>query len=92
MVKKSIAFSKYPALLQLEQCHGVDVGNAYGTAESAKSFTGLIAKSQRQGFRTSLSTSNHFFSVLMGGTTDVGNVEDELIAMHVESLTTSHIR
>ena len=83
MVKKSIAFNKYPALLQLEQHHGVDMGCAYGTVESTKSFIGFIAKSQHQGFPTSLSTctSSHFFSVLMDGTTDAGSVEQELIAI-----------
>lgn len=86
MAKESIAFSKYPALLQLEERHGVDMGHAYGTAESAKSFTGFIAKSQRQGFLTSLSTSTRFFSVLMDGTTDVGNVEEELIAIVYRAL------
>lgn len=31
MAKKSIPFAKYPALLQLEQRHGVDMGHAYNT-------------------------------------------------------------
>ena len=35
-------FAKYPALLQLEEHHGVDVGSAYRTPDSAKSSTGSI--------------------------------------------------
>ena len=40
MVKENISFAKYPVLLQLEEHHGVDVGSAYRTPDSAKSFTG----------------------------------------------------
>ena len=42
MAKESIPFAKYPALLQLEEHHGVDVGSAYRTPDSAKSSTGSI--------------------------------------------------
>ena len=81
MAKESIPFAKYPALLQLEQHHGVDIGHAYNTPESAKAFTGFIAKSQCQGFLNILSSNNHFYSLLMDGTTDAGNVEEELVAL-----------
>ena len=64
MAKESIPFAKYPALLQLEQRHGVDIGHAYNTPESAKAFTGFIAKSQRQGFLNILSSNNHFIAYL----------------------------
>ena len=33
MAKESIPFAKYPALLQLEEHHGVDVGSAYRTPD-----------------------------------------------------------
>ena len=42
MVKESIPFAKYPALLQLEEHHRVDVGSAYRMPDSAKSSTGSI--------------------------------------------------
>ena len=71
----------YLALLQLEERHGVDLGHAYRTPDSAKSFTGFIAASQRQGFLDLLCCRSHFFSLLMDGTTDAGNVEDELVAI-----------
>ena len=54
MAKESIAFAKYPSLLELEKRHGVDLGHAYTTADSAKLFTGFIAKSQRQSQKTNL--------------------------------------
>ena len=46
MAKESVVFAKYPSLLELEKRHGVDLGHAYTTADSAKLFTGFIAKSQ----------------------------------------------
>ena len=41
-------------------------------------FTHYIAESQRQSFYESLTQSN-FYSFLMDGSTDAGNVEDELV-------------
>lgn len=54
MAKESNPFAKYPAFLQLEEHHEVDLGHAYRMPDSAKSFTGFIAESQRQGFLNSL--------------------------------------
>ena len=44
MAKESMAFRKYPALHALEECHGVDLGFAYKTIDSAISFTHYIPK------------------------------------------------
>ena len=80
MAKEGLAFRKYPALHELEARHGVDLGFAYKTKDSAKSFTHFIAESQRQELYHKLSTTP-FYSFLMDGSTDAGNVEDELIAL-----------
>lgn len=80
MAKEGIAFRKYPALHELEVRHGVDLGFAYRTKDSAKTFTHFIADSQRQDLFHKLS-STPFYSFLMDGSTDTGNVEDELIAL-----------
>ena len=77
MAKEGIPFAKYPALLDLEQRHAVDVGHAYHTTDSAKQFTTYIARSQRQEFLNTL-PKDSFFSLLMDGTTDVAIVEDEV--------------
>ena len=77
MAKEDIPFAKYPALLDLEQRHAVDVGHAYHTTNSAKQFTTYIARSQRQEFLNAL-PKDSFFSLLMDGTTDVAIVEDEV--------------
>ena len=78
MAKESLGFRKYPALHQLEERHGVDLGFAYKTDVSAQTFTHYIAESQRQSFLENFSTLN-FYSFLMDGFTDAGNVEDELV-------------
>jgi len=78
MTKESLGFRKYPALRELEERHGVDLGFAYKTDVSAQTFTHYIAESQRQSFLESFSISN-FYSFLMDGSTDAGNVEDELV-------------
>ena len=78
--KEGIAFSKYPALYDLESRHEVDLGVAYKNDASAKSFTHYIAQSQRDSFVSSL-TNLHYFSFLMDGTTDSGKVDDELVVI-----------
>ena len=80
MGKECLAFAKYPALHELEVRHGVDLGQAYKTKDSAKVFSHYIAEGQRQKLLESLSVSR-FYSFLMDGSTDKGNVEDELIVI-----------
>ena len=70
-------FMKYPAIHQLEEKHGVDLGATYKNRDSARNFTHYIAESQRRQLKASLETC-HFYSVLMDGSTDKGRVENEL--------------
>ena len=39
MARESIAFRKYPVLHELEERHGVDLGQSYKTKDSAKNFS-----------------------------------------------------
>ena len=75
-----MAFRKYPAIHELESRHGVELGQTYATKYSAKTFTHFIAESQRSAFFQSLLTTQ-FYTFLMDGTTDAGNIEDELIVI-----------
>ena len=75
-----MAFRKYPALHELEIRHGLDLGPSDSMKDSAKTFTHYIAETERQAFVSSLSTA-HFYSFLLDGTTDAGNVEDELVVI-----------
>ena len=80
MAKEGIAFEKYVPLYELEARHDVDLGPAYKTAPSAKLFTHYIAECQRQQFFQSLSETK-FCSFLMDGSTDAGNIEQELVIL-----------
>ena len=79
LAKENMAFVKYPAILELEERHGVDIGFAYRTKDSAKIFTHYIAENQRQYFFAQEFSSVKFFSFLMDGSTDTSNTENELI-------------
>lgn len=81
MAKESMAFKKYPSLYSLELRHGVNLGQAYKTKDSAKYFTHYIAESQRQNFISFLSATSRFYSFLMDGSTDSGKVEDEVVVI-----------
>ena len=62
-----MAFVKNPAILELEERHGVDVGFAYRTKDSANIFTHYIAENQRQYFFAQEFSSVKFYSFLMDG-------------------------
>ena len=80
LAREGLAFLKYPAFHVLAERQGVELGSSYKTADSAKLFIHLIAESQRQQFLQSLSiSSTPFFSFLLDGSTDAGNVEQELV-------------
>ena len=80
LAKEGITFKKYLALYELEAQHGVNLGFAYKTKDSEKTFVRYIARRQRESFLHTFSTG-HFFSFLMDSSTDAGNIEDELIAV-----------
>ena len=78
MAKEGIAFEKFPALRELQSRHSVSIGSTYITPQSAKLFTHYIALAQREGFISQLSVTK-FYSFLMDGSTDAGNIEQELV-------------
>ena len=80
LAKEHIPFLKYPAIHELEERHGVDLGATYKNRDSARNFIHYIAESQRRQLRVSLA-SCHFYSVLMDGSTDKGRVENELFVI-----------
>ena len=80
LAKEHIPFSKYPAIHELEERHGVDLGLTYKNRDSARNFVHYIAESQKREFHLSLS-SCHFYSLLMDGSADKGRVENELFVI-----------
>ena len=82
LAREGLAFLKYPSFHALAERQGVELGSSYKIADSARIFTHFTAESQRQQFCQSLSTtSTLFFSFLLDGSTDAGNVEQELVFM-----------
>ena len=80
LAKEHMPFMKYPAIHQVEEKHGVDLGATYKNRDAAHNFTHYIAESQRRQLKASLGTC-HFYSVLMDGSTDKGRVENELFVL-----------
>ena len=78
MAREKLSFRKFPAFCELETRHGINLGSAYKTETSAKTFTHFIAESQRQELVHALNSTN-FFSILLDGSTDAGNLDNELL-------------
>ena len=70
LAKENMSFRTYPtSIYELEVKHGVNLGQAYKTKDSARQYR-----------KSSLSKLN-FYSFLMDRSTDSGNIEDELIVL-----------
>ena len=75
---EQLAFKKYPKLCELESRHGVKLGASYRNVNACKEFIHLFAESGRQQ-PNAMVTNAHFFSLLMDGSTDASNHDNELI-------------
>lgn len=74
---EKISFRKYPRLCELEARHGVAIGNTYTNEIAGKTFTHYIAESRRLQLFERLRQAK-FLSVLIDGSTDKGNTDDEV--------------
>ena len=77
MAIEKISFRKYPQFCELEARHGVAIGSVYTNGIACKSFTHFIAESQRRRLFEKLAQAR-FFSLLIDGSTDKGNADDEV--------------
>ncbi len=77
LCKENLSFSKMASLCDLEIRHGVDLGTGYKNNQACATFVHYIAKEQRDHVQSVLAKSK-FFSIQADGSTDSGNVEDEL--------------
>ena len=73
-----MAFTKYPKICEMEARHGVKVGSSYQTNNAAKEFVHFIAKSMKNEIVSAVSEAR-FFSLFLDGSTDRGNVDNELL-------------
>ena len=78
LAKEELPFSKYPAILEVEKHHGVDVSNTCNTEHKWKEFTCLIGETMRSEVLDALKQAN-YISILMDGSTDCSVVEKELV-------------
>jgi len=78
VAREKLSFRKYPQLVKLESKHGVSVGTNYTTETAGKEITHYIAKSVREKLCVCLSAAK-FFSLMLDGSTDSGNIENEIL-------------
>ena len=77
IAKENLAFTKMKPICELEERHGVDLGQGYKNNQACSSFVEYIALEQRQTLVDTLSHAK-FYSLQTDGSTDSGNIEDEL--------------
>ena len=77
LCKENMSFSKMSAICELEQHHGVDLGQSYKSRQACTSFVEYIALAQRQQLASLLDKAK-FFSIQADGSTDAANIEQEL--------------
>jgi len=69
---------KHPKICEPETRHGVNIGTAYVSENAGKDFMHYIAESRRRELKQTLANAR-FFSLLLEGSTDAGNVDDEVV-------------
>ena len=77
VASQKLAFTNYPAFCELEEKHGVVLGSAYTNQNAGKTFCHFIAESKRECLTQKLAKAQ-YFSILMDGSTDTGNIDDEV--------------
>lgn len=75
---EQLAFRKYPRICELEARHGVNLGSSYLHENAGKEFVHYIAESGRQDMLSKIAKAK-FFSLLMDGSTDQSNADNELL-------------
>ena len=67
----------FPSLCKLEARHGVSIGSSYTNEIAGKTFSHYIAQSHQQQLLERIAQAK-FFSVLIDGSTDKGNIDNEV--------------
>ena len=75
---EKLAFTKYPKICELEARHGVHVGTTYRSDMAGKDFVHYIAEAKRKDLLQTLAKAKKF-SLLMDGSTDTGNIDNEIL-------------
>ena len=75
---EKIAFTKYPKICDLEIKLGFQLGNSYLHMESGKTFVHYVTESKREEL-VAKTMKEKFYSVLLDGSADSANVDNELL-------------
>ena len=75
---EKLSYLKYPRICELESHHGVSLGSSYLNQTAGKTFTHYMAESKTQKLADRLKEAK-FFSLLLDGSTDKGNIDNELL-------------
>ena len=75
---EQLAYRKYPRICELEARHGVNLGSSYLHENAGKEFVHYIAESRKRDLLSDISKAK-FFSLLMDGSTDQSNADNELL-------------
>ena len=77
---EKLSYLKYPSICELEKKHGVDIGVAYTNEGSGRMFVHYIAETRRREIVDKINNVK-FFSILLDGSTDKGNIDNEAILL-----------
>ena len=84
IAKEKLAFSKMKPLCELEERHGADLGEKYKTNIRCAELVAAIGQELKKDLANALTTAN-FFSIQCDGSTDAGNVDEELfLALYLD--------
>lgn len=84
IAKNNMAMTKKKPICELEERHGVDLGQGYKNNQACASFIEFIALDQQRSLVDALARAS-FYSLQADGTTDRGNIEEELfLIVYVE--------
>ena len=78
VAKQQLSMTKYTEILELENIHGVDIGQAYQTDWHCSTFIDYCGKEIKQQLNSDLAKAK-FYSVLCNGSTDNSAKENEVI-------------
>ena len=77
MAKEGISFCKMKSLCQVQERHGINLGGCYKNEHACATFVEYIAQDLQGQLGESLHKAK-FYSIQMDGSTDSGNIEEEL--------------
>ena len=73
---EKLPFMKYPGICELEARHEVDLGTSYVSKSARRTFCHYITEGLKENLVETL-TKGKFFSLMMDGTTDKGNITSD---------------